>query len=292
MCSAGTYKDGTGTGPCTTCPAFSNSSAGSSQMTDCSCIPGYTGPDGGACAQCSAGTYKTGTGSQACDQCPAFSSSFAGSFKLTDCSCILGYNGTDGDACTACPEGSFKNSTGPGLCLTCPALTSSSEGSALCLCIAGHTGPDGGACSACREGSFKADAGSDPCPPCPEDSWSNQTAATGCISCAEDAVSARGSSNQAACRCRVNFEGADGGPCVVCRPGSSQPLIAWASSLAASATGAAVSRCACVMSNGMHHHRQCRALTWTARVVVPRRLLEAERRRCGVRGTGRVWEPR
>ena len=62
---------GAGTGYSGSCPANSNSPAGSDALTDCTCNAGFTGPDGGPCSQCAAGKYKSMTGSEACSSCPA-----------------------------------------------------------------------------------------------------------------------------------------------------------------------------------------------------------------------------
>ena len=81
-CEAGKYKDAVGDSACTACPANSNSSAGSG---NCTCISGYTGPDGGACEACEAGKYKVASGSDACTACAAGSSSSEGSTASTAC---------------------------------------------------------------------------------------------------------------------------------------------------------------------------------------------------------------
>lgn len=66
-CASGTFKQQPGDQACGgACPAFSSSPAGSSNLTDCRCDPGYSGPDGGTCVECAAGTYKVASGSTAC----------------------------------------------------------------------------------------------------------------------------------------------------------------------------------------------------------------------------------
>jgi hypothetical protein len=44
-CSAGKYKPDRGSVECSTCPLNSNSSDASTNLSDCKCIPGYTGED-------------------------------------------------------------------------------------------------------------------------------------------------------------------------------------------------------------------------------------------------------
>ena len=88
-CVAGAFKDTNGSSPCSLClrgkyssataatseatcsdcPAYTHSSLGSSTLTACTCVNGYTGPDGAACAPCIAGTYKNVNGSAACTLC-------------------------------------------------------------------------------------------------------------------------------------------------------------------------------------------------------------------------------
>jgi hypothetical protein len=68
-CDDGKYKDTTDTGACTACPGSSSSPAGSSTVTSCICIAGYTGRDGGTCTSCVTGTYKTSAGSAGCPNC-------------------------------------------------------------------------------------------------------------------------------------------------------------------------------------------------------------------------------
>ena len=156
-CVAGYYSNG---GVCTACPSHTTSAAMSASVTDCKCVKGYSGADGGPCTACSPGTYKAISGSGSCTSCPAHSSSASGSDGLTDCKCVAGYTGTDGAACTACEVGSYKAVSGSSSCATCPAHTSSAGGSdALtdCTCLAGHSASsDGVACTACTAGSYSS----------------------------------------------------------------------------------------------------------------------------------------
>ena len=48
-CEAGKYKDDTGPDPCTDCPSFTSSPTQSNELTDCTCVAGYTGPEGSGC---------------------------------------------------------------------------------------------------------------------------------------------------------------------------------------------------------------------------------------------------
>ncbi|KAJ1467771.1 hypothetical protein T484DRAFT_1575116, partial [Baffinella frigidus] len=78
---------------CDWCPAETSSPPGSNELTDCTCLAGYTAAsDGVECGACDAGTYKTATGAGDCSACLAgTSSSASGSTELTDCTdCLAG----------------------------------------------------------------------------------------------------------------------------------------------------------------------------------------------------------
>lgn len=68
------------------CP--DNSDAPGTDVADCKCNAGYTGPDGGSgvCTECAAGKFKSIVGSASCDVCP-------------------GANRTGSTVCTTCPSG-------------------------------------------------------------------------------------------------------------------------------------------------------------------------------------------
>jgi len=86
-CVTGTYKATSGDATCESCPANSDSSAGSITITACTCNSGSSGPDGGPCDQCAAGTYKMKSGDAGCKSCPANATSPAGSIA---CKCNTG----------------------------------------------------------------------------------------------------------------------------------------------------------------------------------------------------------
>jgi len=72
---------------CALCPAHSNSPMGSVAVGACTCDPGYSGPDGGACVECTAGSFKAGPGAGSCVACPANSIPMVGSNSSTGCLC-------------------------------------------------------------------------------------------------------------------------------------------------------------------------------------------------------------
>lgn len=84
-CPADTYSvtvNATTAGTCLACPANSVSPAGSDDVTDCQCNPGYTGPNGGPCVQCAAGLWKSWIGPEACSTCPE--GTYSGATGLTN----------------------------------------------------------------------------------------------------------------------------------------------------------------------------------------------------------------
>ncbi|KAJ1494851.1 hypothetical protein T484DRAFT_1608720, partial [Baffinella frigidus] len=209
-CEAGTYKFGTGSESCETCPLHTNSEDESDEIKDCVCVAGYTAAlDGVACTACEAGTYKALTGAHACLACPAGTSSDLGSDALDDCKCLAGYRGTsDGAACSACEAGGFKSVVGTGSCTACPSHTSSSEKSdevTDCVCVAGYTvASDRVACTACEAGTYKAATGAGECSTCPAGT-----------------SSALGSDALDDCKCLVGYRGtSDGAACTACEAGT------------------------------------------------------------------------
>ena len=65
------------------------------------CQVGFSGLDGGVCAQCVPGTYKNTTGSAVCTNCPTTDyDSFVGSISVDNCFiCNLVFTVLDPDRC-------------------------------------------------------------------------------------------------------------------------------------------------------------------------------------------------
>ncbi|KAJ1481214.1 hypothetical protein T484DRAFT_1899763 [Baffinella frigidus] len=210
-CPAGSYKDTTGTGVCTlcaenkystvaasadpttclSCPTFTFAMEGSNELTDCTCLAGYSASNAGtACGACPPGTTKPAAGTGTCSACPAAT-----------------YSGVEAHASA---------------CTVCPAATSSPGGSvavAACTCLPGYTGADGVACSACPAGTWKAAAGSGGCTACGADRYSAGVARTGvdeCSECAAHASAPPSSDNKTVCVCDDAYFGPLGGPCALC----------------------------------------------------------------------------
>lgn len=97
-CEAGKYSDEAGTtGSCKTCPENSFSPVQSDAITDCECIPGYTGPYGGPCEKCAVNTYKTMKGDQACTTCAENTMTLGeGKTNKDACVCTPGYTASGG----------------------------------------------------------------------------------------------------------------------------------------------------------------------------------------------------
>jgi hypothetical protein len=89
VCEAGTWLNNYF--QCIPCPTNSSSSSNSTDVTDCKCVTGYTGVDGGPCIACEIGTYKNTTGPGGCTPCPLMTMSPMGSDELVDCVCLGGY---------------------------------------------------------------------------------------------------------------------------------------------------------------------------------------------------------
>ena len=85
-CEEGTYSNSTSSTMCFACAAFSFSLAGSIGDSDCKCLEGYSGPEGGPCFNCYAGTFKDVLGSAECVPCVVGSySDVPGASSCTQC---------------------------------------------------------------------------------------------------------------------------------------------------------------------------------------------------------------
>ena len=183
MCPASTYKSYTGNRnsedpiqDCTPCPNFTVSNLRSTEIFNCICKAGYTGPDGQACTPCAVDEYKDVNGSSACSVCPFNQTSPEASDDLSDCKCIAGYTGQDGVGCTECELHFYKDTVGSVECTACPANTFTQENAAEsaddCVCDIG----------------FNASALGVACSPCPPGTWKNITGSAACFDCPSNAI--------------------------------------------------------------------------------------------------------
>ncbi len=171
-CPEGKYSNrsaATSEATCAACPPWSYSAQGNANVTDCVCVRGYSGPDGGPCIGCRPGSFKQVQGSGAClaclpgtfsaqiggsncSACPVFSHSAPGSANASNCTCNRGYAGSPGarQPCTACGRGEFQAANGSCTrcavgtysgaaaavnCSVCPNQTRSSDNRSACVAI-------------------------------------------------------------------------------------------------------------------------------------------------------------
>lgn len=237
-CSAGTYKTSVGPGTCTncgannysttvaqvvstcsSCPAFSQSPAGSNDATSCKCNAGYTGANGAVCLGCVPGTYKTSIGPSTCTLCgnntfsPAVAASSSGvcapcqgnstalmgSTRQSDCHCLMGYLtknlGIANATCEMCNAGSYNSQLDATTCSKCGAGYKSSTPGAVAV----------EQCTACAVNTYSA-AGAAQCDICPMYTFTS-------------AMSVQLSD----CKCLSGYysqvAGQDGLPCSACQAG-------------------------------------------------------------------------
>ncbi|EKX34804.1 hypothetical protein GUITHDRAFT_118978 [Guillardia theta CCMP2712] len=165
---------------CEPCPLNTFSPEGSSSVSFCTCLPGFTAStDGIACSPCPAGTYK----------------SLPGPLQ-----------------CIPCVQGTYSsalNSSSQQLCRSCRAqsttLTSGSPDPDSCLCLPGFE-PDGfGACQPCQVGFYKPSIASAACSACLANTFNadrGSTSLESCKPCANFSVSDPGSTS---CTCIAGF---------------------------------------------------------------------------------------
>lgn len=105
-CPADTFCHLLGQSVCFDCPDHTESNIGSDEQTDCTCIAGYVGPNGGPCALCSVGFFCAG--GELAQQCRLNSNSSVGAQSQADCVCNPGwYSTVPGGTCLKCPPDSF-----------------------------------------------------------------------------------------------------------------------------------------------------------------------------------------
>ena len=193
-CANGTYANVSGMSFCYLCAPSTQSPLGSEDKTDCQCISGYTGADGGPCTSCDKGKYKRAAGSNVCD---------------------------------LCAQGKYSDQHASTVCFDCPLLTTTSlQGQGhldKCTCIQGYERNDLiDGCAKCPKGTYKDTNGNDRCGNCPSGTYSDQIANTHmsfCLSCPPTTSSPEGSEDVTACICAKGYTGVDGAECNACVPG-------------------------------------------------------------------------
>jgi len=193
---------------CTACPTDSQSLPGSTDITDCKCNIGYSGPDGGSCLACSPGTYKPVVGSALCLNCPSGTIDIDSSIDML--------RDTVDNTCVACQANEYSLSLVE--CTDCPVNTQSPEGSGDildCICLVEYE-KIAGVCQPCSAGYVKASPGNQLCQACSAGSYdlSNE-----CISCLSNSNSPSSSSDIVHCKCNAGYTGPDGSACTSCAAG-------------------------------------------------------------------------
>jgi hypothetical protein len=130
----------------TACPVHTESVPGSSVISNCTCIAGYEGDDGGPCHECAIGRYKSTKGmNNTCHLCPLNATTITNaSTSIDDCLCQMGYTSSNERSssslieCRACISDYYKSWIGPEPCLKCPS-NSSSTGGVACACDIGFS---------------------------------------------------------------------------------------------------------------------------------------------------------
>lgn len=240
LCPVSTYNPTRGAldvASCLSCPSFSTSLEGSSNVSTCTCLAGFFSnptPDdpGFECASCPFGTFSLvsgGIGIGSCLACPLHSTSLPSpSINRTVCKCGSGYYGIPtlysaptapipDSGCIACPAGTYGGKgTNNASCLDCGASGYSAAGSEFCLCAAGYWGdPSSGvACEACQANATSlpnttAQSGCN-CAPGMYDSNG------ACVTCPLGSTSDFGAKLVSECYCSAGFYGSGGADCVAC----------------------------------------------------------------------------
>lgn len=116
------------TSACSACPVGATTQTIASRViSDCLCVEGYSGANGGVCTICGAGKYKTVLGSVACTNCNA------GKYLTTT-------GATIESSCVDCGAGTYLTTTGATVessCVNCLAgkYSTTSGASVLATCI-------------------------------------------------------------------------------------------------------------------------------------------------------------
>ena len=220
-CAEGTYASVAGatkSSICNACLPNSNSPAGSTSASACSCNVGYYSVNGSACLNCAAGKLAMAGGSVCA--CPSgYAATSDGNCEM----CEAGkFKGLVADTnCTSCAAGTYMAGVGATACLACAAYADADVPRVECRCNAGATG-NGSVCVRCVAGKYKSVTGNESCVDCGANTYSTTVGATGagaCVGCPVNAVSGAGSAVIGSCVCNVGSTGPNGGTCTLCAVG-------------------------------------------------------------------------
>nr|XP_034312620.1 uncharacterized protein LOC105346442 isoform X2 [Crassostrea gigas] len=181
-CMIGFYKDVTGNGNCTACPAkLTTPLMGSTELSNCSIVFCNAGEkrisSNNTCMKCPLGYYQPNRGESVCIECgDGKTTEQVGTYSKTGCIpiCPAGeeYVSTS-KTCTECPLGSYKSEIGNNkTCTTCPiAYTTGFTGS---ISVNNCSFPD------CMPGTYRSIGG---CKYCPVGTYQDLTSQESCKSC-------------------------------------------------------------------------------------------------------------
>lgn len=192
---------------CSSCPAFSRVSGGSSGVSidDCLCQEGYFGVPTDGCERCLVGTFKNTLGSEICTQCsedtfniyegstdtsycvncPSDSSTLTltGISQKSKCHCNAGFEKNSSHDCVACPNGEISSGGVVSTCVKCAA--GSYDYNNICeACPEFSTTTNDGSYSinscVCMPGYYAAGVS---CLPCLKGSYKVETSNSSCTLC-------------------------------------------------------------------------------------------------------------
>jgi alpha-tubulin suppressor-like RCC1 family protein len=174
-CGTGTYKNASGSGECTQCPAGTFSA-----------ITGLNGSWG--CTPCAAGSYSN-AGAAACEPCDPGKAAKTGSSVCVECGAgFYSFNRSEG--CLPCAAGTYDKlqSGTQHTCISCqagyasPFLNATNE-STCQICAAGFRSDLGSAaCTGCDAGQYSV-GGTSECVQCPANSTSLGNSTYGMCTC-------------------------------------------------------------------------------------------------------------
>ena len=139
-CSIGKYKSVRASVGCSTCPLNANSSAASTNQTDCKCNPGYTGEDEHPRQTQNNISQPHMHSTRVQLRTQIYTAHTPQLRRHTNL-----HTGVDGGTCLACSAGKYKPVDGSAECSTCPLNSNSSDASTNqtdCKCNPGYTGED------------------------------------------------------------------------------------------------------------------------------------------------------
>jgi len=188
LCAAGKFSSAfavSSISGCQMCAANSNSPAGSSFVSNCTCDPGYFKKSNAECHLCLEGSWcKDDTQSL----CPVNQNADSGSSSASNCSCNRGFelnvNSEGVGFCEGCKVNAFKRLQGNGACIICPegsqTISQNNTSKGDCKCVPGFHGPPGGPCLECLRGSYCPGGSSTLSCPLNADSFSQSTSRQNC----------------------------------------------------------------------------------------------------------------